>query len=73
MLSFFDQVQRIVLTMIRIVMVIAPIGVFCLLAALAGDVGFSVVTTALRYLGTTLLGVVIIFLIFVSSSPCGPV
>ncbi|WP_123024878.1 dicarboxylate/amino acid:cation symporter [Mycolicibacterium stellerae] len=64
-LSFIDQIQQIVLTMIRLVMLIAPIGVFCLLAALAGDVGFSVVTTALKYLGTTLLGVVIIFALFV--------
>jgi len=64
-LSFFDQVQGIVLTMIRMVMVIAPIGVFCLLAAIAGEVGFSAVTAALGYLGTTLLGVIIIFLIFV--------
>jgi Na+/H+-dicarboxylate symporter len=39
--------------------------VFCLLAALAGDVGFSVVTTALKYLGTTLLGVLILFALFV--------
>lgn len=42
-LSFIDQIQQMVLTMIRMVMYIAPIGVFCLLAALAGDVGFSVV------------------------------
>ena len=46
-------------------MLIAPIGVFCLLGALAGDVGFSVVTTALKYLGTTLLGVIILFALFV--------
>ncbi|WP_454851767.1 dicarboxylate/amino acid:cation symporter [Promicromonospora soli] len=65
-LGFFDQVQQIVLTMIRFVMYIAPIGVFCLLAALAGDVGFAVVTTALSYLGTTLLGVVILMLLFVA-------
>lgn len=64
-LSFIDQIQQIVLTMIRLVMYIAPIGVFCLLAALAGDIGFSVVTTALKYLGTTLLGVVILFALFV--------
>lgn len=64
-LSFIDQIQQIVLTMIRLVMYIAPIGVFCLLAALAGDVGFSVVTTALKYLGTTLLGVLILFALFV--------
>jgi len=64
-LSFLEQVQHVVLTMIRLVMYVAPVGVFCLLAALAGDVGFAVVTTALSYLGTTLLGVVILFLFFV--------
>lgn len=65
-LGFFDQVQQIVLAMIRIVMYIAPVGVFCLLAALTGDVGFAVVTTALSYLGTTLLGVVILMVLFVA-------
>lgn len=64
-LTFIDQLQQIVLTMIRLVMYIAPIGVFCLLAPLAGDVGFAVVTTALKYLGTTLLGVLILFALFV--------
>lgn len=64
-LGFLEQVQQIVLTMIRLVMYIAPVGVFCLLASLAGDIGFAVVTTALSYLGTTLLGVVILFAIFV--------
>ena len=64
-LSFFDQLQQVVLTMIRFVMYIAPIGVFALLAALAGDVGFAVVTTALKYLGTTALGVVILMAFFV--------
>lgn len=65
-LTFIDQIQQIVLIMIRLVMLIAPVGVFCLLAALAGDVGFSVVTTALKYLGTTLLGVLILFAVFVA-------
>ncbi|WOF21891.1 dicarboxylate/amino acid:cation symporter [Microbacterium betulae] len=65
-LGFFDQLQQIVLTMIRFVMHIAPIGVFCLLAALAGDVGFAVVTTALKYLGTTLVGVVVLLVLFVA-------
>ncbi|MGF0319854.1 dicarboxylate/amino acid:cation symporter [Nocardia fluminea] len=65
-LTFIDQIQQIVLTMIRLVMTLAPIGVFCLLAALAGDVGFAVVTTTLKYLGTTLLGVVLLFALFVA-------
>jgi len=64
-LDLLDQVQQVVLSMIRLVMYLAPIGVFCLLAALAGDVGFAVVTTTLAYLGTTLLGVLIIAALFV--------
>lgn len=64
-LTFIDQIQQIVLTMIRLVMYIAPIGVFCLLAPLAGDVGFSVITTGLKYLGTTALGVAILSVLFV--------
>lgn len=65
-LEFLDQVQNIVLTMIRLVMVIAPIGVFCLLASLTGRIGFSVVTSALAYLGTKGLGVVVLMLVFVA-------
>lgn len=64
-LEMLNQVQHVVLLMIRFVMYIAPIGVFALLAALAGDVGFAVVTTALKYLGATLIGVLIIFALFV--------
>ncbi|UGB35432.1 dicarboxylate/amino acid:cation symporter [Microbacterium sp. cx-55] len=64
-LDFFDQIQQIVLTMIRFVMLIAPIGVFCLLANLSGTVGFSVVTSALAYLGSTLIGVLIILALFI--------
>lgn len=64
-LNFIDQIQQIVLTMIRLVMYTAPVGVFCLLANMAGDVGVSVVTTALKYLGTTLLGVLILTALFV--------
>ena len=64
-LEFAGQVQQIVLTMIRFVMYVAPVGVFCLLAALAGDVGFAVVTTALKYLGTTLIGVLIMAALFI--------
>lgn len=65
-LDFCDQAQQVVLTMIRMVMYLAPVGVFCLLAALAGDVGFAVVTTALKYLGSTLLGVLVLMAAFVA-------
>lgn len=65
LVDFFEQVQQVVLLTIRLVMYIAPIGVFALLAALAGDVGFAVVTTALKYLGATLIGVLILTVVFV--------
>lgn len=65
-LDFAEQVQAVVLTMIRFVMNVAPIGVFALLANLTGTVGFSVVTTAFAYLGTTLLGVVIMLAVLVA-------
>ncbi|WP_029150997.1 dicarboxylate/amino acid:cation symporter [Microbacterium indicum] len=65
-LQVADQVQSIVLTMIRLVMHLAPIGVFCLLANLTGTVGFSVVTSALAYLGTTAAGVIIMTLVMVA-------
>lgn len=64
-LDLCDQIQQVVLLMIRFVMLIAPIGVFCLLANLGGTVGFSVVTSALKYLGATLLGVLIVMALFV--------
>lgn len=63
--DLLDQAQQVVLIMIRFVMHIAPVGVFCLLAALAGDVGFAVVTTGLKYLAATLAGVLIVMAAFV--------
>jgi Na+/H+-dicarboxylate symporter len=66
LLGVLESAQQVLLILIRLVMVVAPIGVFALLASLAGDVGFAVVTTALSYLGTTLLGVVILTVLFVA-------
>lgn len=63
--DLLDQVQQVVLTMIRFVMHLAPIGVFCLLAPIAGEAGVAVVTTGLKYLGATLAGVLIVTALFV--------
>ncbi len=63
--EMLDQVQQVVLIMIRFVMHIAPVGVFCLLAALAGDVGFAVVVTGVKYLAATLAGVLVVMAAFV--------
>lgn len=65
-LKGLEQLQEVLLVLIRLVMRIAPLGVFALLAVLAGQVGVAVVTTALAYLGTTLLGVVLLTVVFVA-------
>ncbi len=65
LIDFFDQAQQVVLGVIRLVMYTAPIGVFALLANLTGTVGFSVVTSALKYLMATLVGVLILMAFFV--------
>ncbi|GAA1380543.1 dicarboxylate/amino acid:cation symporter [Pseudonocardia kongjuensis] len=65
-LNVIDQLQQILLGLIRIVMYVAPIGVFALLADLSGRVGFAVVGSALAYLGTNLLGVVVLTVLFVA-------
>lgn len=65
LVDFFDQAQQVVLSVIRLVMYVAPVGVFALLADLSGRIGFSVITSALKYLGTTLIGVLILFVLFV--------
>ena len=63
--DLLDQAQQVVLTMIKFVMTLAPIGVFCLLAPIAGEVGVAVVATGLKYLGATLAGVIIVTILFV--------
>lgn len=65
-LTALEQLQQVLLVLIRLVMRIAPIGVFALLATLAGEVGVAVITTALAYLGTTALGVLILTVVFVA-------
>lgn len=64
-LDIAEQIQQVVLTMIRFVMFLAPVGVFALLANLTGTVGFAVVTSALSYLGVNLVGVVVMMLALV--------
>ncbi|NWJ71785.1 dicarboxylate/amino acid:cation symporter [Pseudonocardia sp. ICBG1122] len=65
-LDVVGQLQQVLLTLIRLVMYVAPIGVFALLAELSGRIGFAVVGSALAYLGTNLLGVVVLTVLFVA-------
>ena len=56
--------NNIITNIIKIVMTIAPIGIFCLLADVAGSTGFAVIIPMAKFLGVLLVGDVIQFLIY---------
>lgn len=49
---------------IKMVMKIAPIGIFCLLANVSGAIGFKVVFPMFKFLGALLIGDIIQFLVY---------
>lgn len=57
-------VNSIITNIIKIVMNVAPIGIFCLLADVAGKTGFSVIGSMVKFLGILLVGDFIQFLVF---------
>ena len=62
--DFITGVNAVVTNIIKIVMNIAPIGIFCLLADVAGSTGFAVIIPMLKFLGVLLVGDLIQFLVF---------
>jgi len=56
--------NSVVMNMIKIVMKIAPIGIFFLLANAAGGTGFKVIIPMIKFLGCLLVGDVIQFLLY---------
>lgn len=62
--DFVKGLNAIVTNIIKIVMHIAPIGIFCLLAEVAGTTGISVVIPMLKFLGLLLIGDAIQFLVY---------
>jgi Na+/H+-dicarboxylate symporter len=63
-LDILKDVNAVIINIIKVVMNLAPIGVFALLANVAGVTGFSVVLPMLKFLGCLLVGDVIQFLIY---------
>ncbi len=61
--DFINGLNAIVLNIIQSVMKIAPLGIFCLLANVAGAIGLSVVIPMLKYLGTLALGVILMMVV----------
>ena len=56
--------NAVITNIIKNVMVIAPIGIFCLLADVAGSTGFAVLIPMAKFLGCLLIGDAIQFLIY---------
>ncbi len=63
-LGFFNDMNDIVMKMVTMVMVIAPIGVFCLIAEVFARQGFSAIVPLSKYF-FTVIGVILIHFIFV--------
>ncbi len=63
--DLIKEINEVVLNVIQIIMKIAPIGVFCLLADVIGATGPQVMISMLQYLGLLLAGTVI-FLLFMA-------
>ncbi|MFM1524404.1 MULTISPECIES: dicarboxylate/amino acid:cation symporter [Helcococcus] len=54
-----------VTTIIKLVMKVAPLGIFALLADVSGTIGFSVILPMLKFLGLLLIGCIIQFLVLI--------
>lgn len=53
-----------VTNIIKMVMTVAPIGIFCLLANVSGAIGFKVIFPMFKFLGALLIGNIIQFLVY---------
>lgn len=64
MADWVTGLNAIITNIIKTVMHIAPIGIFCLLADVAGSTGFKVIIPMLKFLGVLFIGDVVQFLIY---------
>ena len=64
MVEWVTGFNTIITNIIKAVMHVAPIGIFCLLANVAGSTGFKVIIPMIKFLGVLLLGDAIQFLIY---------
>ena len=63
-IEWVQGINGVITNIIKIVMNVAPIGIFCLLANVAGTTGFKVIIPMLKFLLVLLIGDVIQFLLF---------
>ena len=63
-IEWVQGINGVITNIIKIVMNVAPIGIFCLLANVAGTTGFKVIIRMLKFLLVLLIGDAIQFLLF---------
>lgn len=63
-IEWVQGINGVITNIIKIVMNVAPIGIFCLLANVAGTTGFNVIIPMLKFLLVLLIGDAIQFLLF---------
>ena len=63
-IEWVQRINGVITNIIKIVMNVAPIGIFCLLANVAGTTGFKVIIPMLKFLLVLLIGDAIQFLLF---------
>ena len=63
-LDLMVQWNAIMMEIVKIVMKMAPIGIFCLLADVSGSTGFGVIVPMVKFLGALMVGDIIQFLVF---------
>ncbi len=59
LVSFFDSLSETMIQIVHIVMKMAPVGVFALIAAIIGEFGIGILLTLLKYTLVTLAGLAI--------------
>lgn len=64
MAEWIIGLNTIITNIIKMVMHVAPFGIFCLLANVAGSTGFKVIVPMVKFLGLLLVGDIILFLLF---------
>lgn len=71
-LDIIKHTNNITLNVIQTIMKIAPIGIFALLANVAGTIGLAVIGPMVKYLGILLIGVtiVMIFMVLLTAAIC---
>jgi Na+/H+-dicarboxylate symporter len=63
-IKFFDGINEIMIKIVEIVVKVAPYGVFALMAAIIGQFGFGILKLLLNYTIVTILGLIILYLIY---------